>query len=76
MISSFSDAGYLIRRRPISDHAFFEQPKLKRLLCYNLLQVTGFAAKVFNLVACRCTRCVTGMLLLSSYHEVLEPFII
>lgn len=73
---------------PIPDHAFFEQPKFKRLLCHNLLQVTSFAAQVFDLVACRCTRCVTGKPFLallsvtwtdgvpSAVHEVFGPFVI
>ena len=40
--------GYLIRRRPIRDHAFFEQAIFQRQVGNGLLQGTRLAAKVLH----------------------------
>ena len=43
MISTFSDAGYLIRRLPHPRSCFFKQPQLERLFGDDLLQRRGLA---------------------------------
>src|SRR3546814_2398865 len=43
MISSFSDAGYLIRRRPHPQSCFFEQTVFECQVGHAFLQSTGFA---------------------------------
>jgi hypothetical protein len=54
MISSFSDAVYLIRGRPHRLSCFFEKTQLERLLGNHLFQITGFAAQIFHFVGvCR-----------------------
>ena len=54
---------------PIVDHAFFEKAQFQCLLCHDLLQVTGLAAQVFDLVGRRSTRCIPGQTTLASFHE-------
>jgi hypothetical protein len=51
MISSFSEAGYLISRLPIRDHAFFEQTQFQRLLGNDLLQNPSLTAKLRHFAA-------------------------
>src|SRR4051812_28045448 len=62
MISSFSDAGYLMRHReamlridvsPIPGDAFFEQAQLEGLLGDDLFQLLSLALEVFDLAAGR-----------------------
>jgi len=89
MISSFSDAGYLIRGRPHplpgsglftnherGEHAFFEQAEFERLLSHNFLQITGFTAQILYLVGACSTRRITGQPPLASFHKILGPFVI
>ena len=76
MISSFSDAGYLIRRRPHARSCFFEQPQLQRLFGDNLLQITGLAAQLLDFVVGGGTRRVTGQPLLAGFEELLRPVVI
>jgi integrase len=59
MISSFSDAGYLIRRRPHPRSCYFEQTVLERQVGHTFLPGTGFAAQVLHLAAGRGTSRVT-----------------
>ena len=62
MISSFSDAGYLMRLRlPIRDHAFFEQAVLERQIGDALLQSgLGLTAQILHLVGGGGTGGVAG----------------
>src|SRR6476661_6367956 len=76
MISSFSQAGYLIRRRPIRDHAFFEQAQVQGLLGDDLLQRPGFPAQVLDLAAGRRPRGVARKAPLASLQELLRPGVI
>ncbi len=71
MISSFSDAGYLIRRRPIRDRTFFEQTVLNRQVGDAFLQSAGFAAKVLHLAGGRGTRCIARQAAFARFHEFL-----
>jgi hypothetical protein len=64
MISSFSDAAYLILGGPHplpgralqsnaprgADHAFFEKTQFQRLLGHDLLEIAGFTTQVFDFV--------------------------
>ncbi len=43
---------------PTVEHAFFEQTEFQRLFCYDLLQIAGFTAQVFDLIGVCSTRCV------------------
>jgi len=45
---------------PIVDHAFFEKAQFERLFRDHFLQITGFAAQVFDFIGCGSTGCVTG----------------
>jgi hypothetical protein len=76
MISSFSEAGYLIRRRPHPDHAFFEQPQFQRLFGHDLFQVMGLATQMLDLVDGGRTRRVAGQPLLAGFEELLRPVVI
>ena len=49
MISNFSDAGYLIRRRPHPRSFFFEQSKFQGLLSDDLFQIAGFSAQLTSI---------------------------
>jgi len=90
MISSFPDAGYLIRRRPHLSpgrrlrsnlprgpcHAFLEKTERKRLLRYDLLQITSLAPQVLDLIG-RCrTRRVARKALLPGLQELLRPAVL
>jgi hypothetical protein len=46
------------------------------LFRYDLFQIAGFTAQVFNLVSRGSTGCITGQPPLTSFHEVLGPFVI
>jgi hypothetical protein len=71
MISSFSAAGYLIRARPIREHAFFQQPQLERLLGHDLFQGAGLLAQRLDLVGGRGARRVAGQAALAGLEELL-----
>jgi hypothetical protein len=60
MISSFSDAGYLIPRRPHPRSCFFEQAVLQRQVGHTFLQGAGLAAQILHLAAGRGAGGVTG----------------
>ena len=49
MISSFSEAGYLMRRSPHPPSRFFEQAIFERQLGHDLLQRAGLAPQVLDL---------------------------
>ena len=76
MISSFSDAGYLIRRRPIRDHAFFQNPQLQRPFGDDLLEIARRLAQQLHLVARGGTRRVAGQPLLAGFEKLLRPVVI
>jgi hypothetical protein len=58
MISSFSEAGYLIPRRPHPRSCFFEQPQFQGLLGDDFLQRLGFLSQIPYLAAGRCSCCI------------------
>ena len=64
MIASFSEAGYLMRRSPSPDHAFFEQAVFEHELGDHLLQRAGLPAQIADLVQRRRPRRVAGQALL------------
>ena len=74
MISSFSEAGYLIRVPPIPEHVFFEQPQFQRWLGDNFLEISGFTPKRRDVTGVRLANNVPGQALLAGFHEVLGPF--
>lgn len=76
MISSFSDAGYLIRRPPHPRSCFFEQPQFEGLLRENLLQIAGLAAQVLDLGRGRRSRRVARQAFLPGLEELLRAAII
>ena len=49
MISSFSDAVYLIRPHPLS--CLFKKAQFKRLLSHDFLQVAVLSAQFFDLIS-------------------------
>ena len=71
IISSFSDAAYLIRGPPHPRVCFFEKTQLKRLFRNHLLEILCLAAQLFHLVSVRRARRITRQTLLSGLHEVL-----
>ena len=72
MISSFSDAGYLIRRLPIPDHAFFEEPVLQRKFGDQFLQVAHLVAQAFNFARDRLASGVASQTLPARFEEFLD----
>jgi hypothetical protein len=76
MISSFSDAGYLIRRRPHPRRCFFQQTVLECQVGNAFLQGTGFAAQVLHFAGGRSTGGVAGQATLAGFHELLRPGVI
>src|SRR5713226_257490 len=76
MISSFSAAGYLMRRPPQPERAFFEQPVLEHQLGHHLLQRAGLPAQILDLVRGRRPRGVAGQALLTGLQKLLRPAVI
>jgi len=76
MISSFSEAGYLIPRRPHPRTCFFEQAQVQGLLGDDLVQRPGFPAQVLDLAAGRRPRGVACAAPLASLQELLRPGVI
>src|SRR5687768_16317189 len=76
MISSFSDAGYLILRRPHLRSCFFENPQCQRLLGDDLLEIARLLAQHLHLVAGGGARRVAGEPLLASFEEFLRPVVV
>ena len=71
MISSLSEAGYLIPRLPHPRSCFFEQPQVQGLLGDDFLQLPRLPLKVRDLAARRCTRRIAGKPLLTGLQELL-----
>ncbi len=76
MISSFSDAGYLMRRRPHPRACFFEQTVLKRQVGDAFLQGAGLAAQILDLVRGGRARRIARQAALARFHELLRPDIV
>jgi len=76
MISSFSDAGYLIRRRPHPRSCFFQQTVFECQIGHAFLQGAGFAAQVLDLTGGRGTGGIAGQAALARFHELLRPGVI
>src|SRR3546814_439186 len=76
MISSFSDAGYLIRRRPHPQSCFFEQTVFECQVGHAFLQSTGFAAQILNLAGGCGAGGVAGQTALTRFHELFRPGVI
>jgi hypothetical protein len=72
MLSSFSDAGYLMPRLPHPRSCFFEQPELQRLLDDNLLQLLRLPPQILDLAAGRGTRRVARKPSLAGFQELLS----
>ena len=76
MISSFSDAEYLIRVRPHRPARFFEQAQFQRLFRHDLLLIAGSTAQILHLVSV-CSECsIASQPLLACLHEVLGPLVV
>ena len=77
MISSFSQAGYLIRvpPHPLS-HVFFEQPQLQHLFGDHFFESSGFTPQLCDFARVGLANNVPGQALLAGLHEVLGPLVI
>ncbi len=72
MISSFSDAEYLIRRRHHPRSCiFFKQPVLEHLFSNNLLQIKSLTAQITDFIGIGAARRITGKPTPASLHEVI-----
>src|SRR3954467_15567409 len=75
MISSFSAAGYLIRRPPIPRHAFFENTVFQGQTGNHLLERHGLATQIVDLVRGGGPSRIASQALLASLQEVFRPAI-
>lgn len=73
MISSLSDAGYLIRRLPHPRSRFFGQPDFQRQIGHAFLPGTGFAAQMLHLASGCGAGSVAGQAALAHLHKLLRP---
>ena len=76
MISSFSDAGYLILEIPHSDYAFFEKPVLQKLLSPGFLEITRNGTQRLNLIAGCLAGRITGQQFLTAFKKFLRSTVI
>src|SRR3954447_279665 len=76
MISSFSEAGYLIPRLPHPRSCFFKQPQFKRLLSHDRLELLRLTPQVLDLATGRRSRGVTRQAALAGLQELLGPSVI
>src|SRR5438094_8288191 len=76
MISSFSEAGYLMPRRPQPRSCFFEQAVLQDEVSHDLFQRPGLAAQISHLVRGGGTNRVSRQALLASLQELLGPAVV
>ena len=76
MISSFSDAGYLILKIPNSDYVFFEKPVLQNLLNPGFLEITRHGTQKLNLIAACLASRMTGQPYLPAFKKFLRPTVI
>jgi hypothetical protein len=75
MISSFSAAGYLIRRPPHPPSRFFEQTVLQGQIGDRLLERRGLTPKIVDLVRGGGPSRIASQSLLASLQEVFRPAI-
>src|SRR3954467_1873783 len=76
MISSFSAAGYLIRRPPIPPHAFFENTVFQGQIGNPLLERHGLATQIVDLVRGGGPSRIASQALLASLQKVFRPAIV
>src|SRR5918997_3268785 len=76
MISSFSEAGYLMRRPPQPRSCFFEQTVLGGGVRHDLLQGTGPSAQGSDLIGGRLPSRVSRQALLAGLQELLGPAVV
>jgi hypothetical protein len=65
-----------MRLRPHPLSCFFKQPVLKGQISNALLQGTRFTAQVLHFTTGRCTGSITRQTPLTSFHELLGPYVI
>src|ERR1700739_4503549 len=76
MISTFSDAGYLMPRPPHPRSCFFKQAVLQGEIGHHLLQGTGLTTKVLPLAGRRGAGRVARQPALAGLEELLGPAVI
>jgi hypothetical protein len=76
MISTLSDAEYLMKRSPHPRDAFFEQAVLDQNLSQRLLELPGFSLELFDFVRGCLTRRVASQSLLAGLQKLLRPTVI
>src|SRR3712207_1763290 len=76
MISSFSEAGYLMPRPPQPRSCFFEQPVLQGEVRYDLLQRAGLSAQGPDLIGGRLPSGVPRQALLAGFQKLLGPAVV
>src|SRR5215203_6725800 len=76
MISSFSDAGYLMRYPPHPRSRFFKQAVFQRCLGQRLLQLACLGPQRLHLVGSGLARCIAGEPALAGLQELLRPAVI
>src|SRR3712207_6097910 len=76
MISSFSEAGYLMPRPPQPRSCFFEQPVLQGEVSHDLLQRAGLPAQGPDLIRGRLPSGVSRQALLAGLQELLGPAVV
>src|SRR5690606_17728814 len=76
MISSFSEAGYLIPGLPHPRSCFFEQAVFQGQVGHAFLESACLPAQVLDLVAGRRTHRITGQAAFAGLHELFRPGVI
>src|SRR5664280_2792012 len=76
MISSFSVAGYLMRRRPHPRSCFFKQTVFQERLSQRFFQLPELSADILHLVRGSVAGGIAGKPLLACLEEVLRPAIV
>src|SRR6056297_3072118 len=76
MISSFSDAGYLMPRTPHPRSCFFEQTVFQSQVGNDFLERGRFRAQVLDLRRCRLAGGIPGQALFARLEEFLRPSVI
>ena len=76
MVSSFSDAGYLILEIPHSDYAFYIKPVLLNLLSPGFHEITRHGTQRLNLIAGCLAGRITGQPFLTAFKKFPRPTVI
>ena len=71
MISSFSDAGYLIPRLPHPRPCFFKMPVFQHLLGKCSLEIVGLGTQRLHFIAGGLTRRITRQTFLARFQKLL-----